>query len=103
MFILHLGARHYVCVFKCVCVCVYMCVCMHACICKWTLEQQEFELHGSTYIWSFFLSVVNTEVLHDLLLVESTDLELWIQRNHLYRGVTISYMWIFDCTEGQQP
>ena len=61
MFILHSGARHSVRVFKYVCVwvCVHVCVYiyshtyMYACICKWTLEQQEFELHGSTYV-NFF-------------------------------------------------
>lgn len=54
-------------------------------------------------IYGVFYFQLNTEVLHDLLLVESTYLELWIQRNHLYRGVTISSVWIFNCTEGQQP
>ena len=73
MFILHLGARHYVCVFKCVCVCVYMCVCMHACICKWTLEQQEFELHGSTYV--NFFHQIRTGVLSDPNLIECVDME----------------------------
>lgn len=37
-------------------------------------------------IYGVFSFQLNTEVLHDLLLVESTYLELWIQRNHLYRS-----------------
>ena len=48
-----------------------------------------------------FLKVVNTTVLYDPGLVESTDAEPWIQRNHV-RGVpTINYMRIFDYAEGQ--
>lgn len=64
---------------------------------SWLLSNRNLNCMGPLIYGVFFLSVVNTEVLHDLLLVESTDLELWIQRNHLYRGVTVSYMWIFNC------
>ena len=39
-----------------------------------TLEQHGLELRGSTYTWIFF-PVVNTTVLHDLLLVESGGAE----------------------------
>ena len=52
-----------------------------------------FELHGSTYL---FFSTVNTTVLHDLWLVESTDAEPLIWRNCLYRP--ISYTWISHCS-----
>ena len=39
-----------------------------------TLEQNNFELQGSTYTRIFF-SVVNTAVLHNPRLVESSDME----------------------------
>ena len=58
------------------CVCVYMCVCMHACICKWTVEQQEFELHGSTYV--NFFHQIHTGVLSDPNLIECVDMENWL-------------------------
>lgn len=29
--------------------------------------------------------------------------ELWIQRNHRYKGLTINYVWILDCVEGWCP
>ena len=48
-----------------------------------------------------FLKVVNTTVLYDPGLVESTDAEPWIQRNHIYGVPTINCMRIFDCAEGQ--
>ena len=42
-------------------------------------------------------------VLHDPGWVESRNAELQMQRNHGYRGLTISYTWIFDCKEGSAP
>ena len=64
-----------------------------------TLEQHGLELRGSTYTQIFFL-IVKTTVLHNLCLVECTDVELQRWRNHVYRGLTISYMQIFNCEEG---
>lgn len=64
-----------------------------------TLEQHGFELRGS--LIHEFLKVVNTTVLYDPGLVESTDAEPWIQRNHVCGGPTINYMRIFDYAEGQ--
>lgn len=43
------------------------------------LEQPEFELHWSTYMWILF-NKPHATVSHDMQLVESTDRELWIQR-----------------------
>ena len=45
-----------------------------------TLEQQGFELHGSTYMQIFFFSTANTTGLHDLQLGDSTDEEPGLQR-----------------------
>ena len=49
-----------------------------------TLEQLRFELHESTYIFRFLVSVcvytVCITVLPGLWLVESADAELWVQR-----------------------
>ena len=63
---------------------IYVCVCIYIyiererererCI-RLTLEQHEFELHGSTYTWNFSIS---TTVLHSLWLVESVDVDPWI-------------------------
>lgn len=64
-----------------------------------TFEQHGFELHGS--LIHGFLKVVNTTVLYDPGLVESTDAEPWIQRNHVCGVPTINYMRIFNCVEGQ--
>ena len=36
-------------------------------------EQQEFEMHRSTYTWIFLFSSINTAVLYDLLLIESVN------------------------------
>lgn len=62
-----------------------------------TLEQLEFELHRSTYIWGFF-SIVNTTVLLDSRLVESMVMEesrIWRADYRLY-----SDFWLF---EGSAP
>ena len=48
-----------------------------------TVEQHGFEPRGSIYIW--ILSIVNIIVLHDPLLVESTDAEPQIWKNYVYR------------------
>ena len=57
-----------------------------------TLEQHRFELCGSTYMQ--IISVVNTVVLHGLLLVEPIDVELE-RRAHceLYSGFQVSRWW----------
>lgn len=47
------------------------------------VKQYGFEPCGSIYIW--ILSIVNIIVLHDPLLVESTDAELQIWKNYVYR------------------
>ena len=46
---------------------------MHACICKWTLEQQKFELHGSTYV--NFFQQIRTGALSDPNLIECVAME----------------------------
>ena len=50
-----------------------------------------------------FFSVVNTILLHDPRLVESMDVELWIQRNCGCRGALQSSTHISDCSECQGP
>ena len=45
-----------------------------------------------------FFPSINT-VLHSLPLVESEDVELWIQKNLKHIGWTISYTWIFRWAE----
>lgn len=47
-----------------------------------------------------FFSIANTSVPHNPWLVESSDAEQWIQRNHRERGPTVSYTWIFNYVEG---
>ena len=60
---------------------------------QWTPEQHGFELHRVTYTQVF--SVVNTLVLLDPLLVESTDAEARISM------AQCSYLQIFSCLGGQ--
>ena len=59
-----------------------------------TLEQHGFELRKSTYIWIFFnrkyYSTTQPEV--------GSQPELLIQRSTI-----VSYIWTFDCAEGQHP
>ena len=43
-----------------------------------TLEQHGFELHGSTYAWIF--QEMRTIALHDPWVIESVDVEPWIER-----------------------
>ena len=51
-----------------------------------------------------YFSIVNTTVLHgDPWLVDSTDAEPQIQRNCVYRGLTMSYTWILDYVDGWYP
>ena len=45
------------------------------------------------HLYAEFLKIEN--------MVESTDAEPWIQRNHVCGVPTINYMRIFDCAEGQ--
>lgn len=49
----------------------------------------------------FVFPTVNTTVLHDLWLVESSDAELQTRRNRAYKELTINYTRISDWTEGQ--
>lgn len=48
-----------------------------------------------------FFSIVNTRVLRDPPVAESMVVELRIERNHIYRGLTKLYADFFDCKEGQ--
>lgn len=53
--------------------------------------KQGFELHGPSYTDSF--SIVNIKVPHNMWLTEPKDVELWIQRNRIYRGqVTCGFL-----------
>lgn len=58
------------------------------------------DLCGSKYMQMF--SVVNTPKLHDPGLPESTDVDIEEAYKDLeepgYRGLTLIYTWIFDCT-----
>ena len=50
---------------------------------QWTLEQHGFKLHRSTYLYvNNNFSIVNTAVLHDPRIVEFSNAEPRIQRNH---------------------
>ena len=66
-----------------------------------TPEQHGFELCRSTYTQIF--STVDTTVLHDPQLLESMDVEPHIWRNWVSGGLTLIYMQVFDCPEGQGP
>lgn len=57
-----------------------------------TLEQHTFELWESTYTKKFFFQI-NTVVISDPQLIESASAESG------YRGLTISYLQIFRCTD----
>ena len=53
------------------------------------LEQYRFELHRSIYLQIFLNSISHS----------ATQLDLWIPRNQAFRGLTPSYMQVFDCME----
>ena len=57
-----------------------------------TLKHCGFELHGPTYTWIFFFLTVNTTVLYNLWLLESTNVEeLWIWRADSHRLTTMLF------------
>ena len=63
--------------FHCVYIYIYIYIYIHTHT-QLTLEQCGFELHSFANMDCF--SIVNITVLHDLRLVESMDMELWIQK-----------------------
>ena len=75
MFILHLGARHYVCVFKCVCVCTCVCVCMHVFV-SGPLNNRSLNCMGPL-MWIF-----STKYIQEYFLIQ-TWLNVWIWRTDL--------------------
>ena len=78
-----------------------------------TLEQNKFEIWGSTYTKKkFFFHEVPTTELHDHWLNQWSDdsmhAEPWqwrtqIQRTHICRMSTVIYRHIFNCDGGQCP
>lgn len=55
------------------------------------------------HLYVDYFSTVNTTVLYNLQLVESVDEVLQIERKRVYRGLTISYMWILSSAKGWCP
>lgn len=56
------------------------------------VQLNKFELHGSTYMWNFF--IVHSAVPYDPWLVEPTDV-LRIERNH------VNYMQLYFQLQGR--
>ena len=73
---------------------------------SWTTKVWTVQVHN--YVFFFLFSIVSSILWRDLLLVESTNVELQIWRepgmcrNPLYKEETIHYMYIFH-EEGRCP
>ena len=70
-------------------------------LCSWALNSAGLNCMGP--LTCGFFSLVNTVVLCDLWLVESTDVEPQILRNCIYGGPTINYTQIFQLCRGSAP
>lgn len=57
----------------------------------------------ATFTDFFFNGEYYSTTQQDLLQVESMNIEPQMWRKRRCRGLTISYMWTFNCTEGQCP
>ena len=65
------------------------------CLYSWPLNNMGLNCLGSLTVG--FFSIINTTSTTRYGLVECTDMQPLIQRNHVYGGPTTVYMRIFDC------